>query len=96
MNIEDVTVSQRSFEQHLAYLKDLCQDVVLKNDCTLEAVQSTFKPGAFYNEHGDCLEVYWTDHEHLSEWLSSTISIHRSLVDGTIVGCTVHGVSKLV
>lgn len=54
-----------------------------------------FKPFAFYNVHGDMIEVYWENVSGYGEWLNSTITLMKARDDHRVIGVVIEGVSRL-
>lgn len=68
---------------------------------TLEKLpREPFSPGAFFNEAGDMLEVFWKSAARIAEWKNHLITLHREVredgSDGEVIGVSVHGVTALL
>lgn len=55
-----------------------------------------FAPTAFYNEHGDMLEMLLSNNAAYGKWLTPNITLMLDFETHEIVGCKIYGVKNMV
>ena len=55
-----------------------------------------FRPAAFYNHDGDCIEFFFSNEPFKAERLDSLVTVYRGRDSNEVVGSLIKGVSKLV
>lgn len=56
----------------------------------------SFKPHAFYNEPGNCIEVFLANGAFYGDWINHDLTVYRSMKDHKIIGMQINGIKKLI
>ncbi len=54
-----------------------------------------FRPAAFYNHDGDCIEFFFSNEPFTAERLDSLLTVYRGRESNEVVGSLIKGVSKI-
>jgi len=55
-----------------------------------------FQSGAWYNPYGDCIEYQTIDEAIYGDRVDSLITLHRSIVDDSVIGFQIKGVKRVL